>query len=131
MKPALLTLILALTVSMSTLAAERRAMPPDTVRSEGMFTVSERVVTPHTAWAKPYAGKAPRVLFIVPRWKAREVVEIAQRLTMDYAVVMTDSSAEYSGAKDEDAVLVWAGEFPPARRPSASRMLWPGPGMWL
>jgi hypothetical protein len=64
------------------------AESPGEERPEGMFTISEEVVTPHTAWAKPYGQKAPSILFIVPRWGAREVVELAQRMSMNYSVVM-------------------------------------------
>ena len=71
--------------------------PPDSPgerRGAGMFDVSAAVVTPHSSpWAKPLPGKRLRVLFIVPRWNARQVVEVAQRLDMDYRVLMTGTAA--------------------------------------
>jgi len=50
------------------------------------FEPSEQLVTPHIAWAKPYAGERMKVLFITYRQAMREVVEISQRLDMDYEV---------------------------------------------
>jgi len=55
------------------------------------FEPSEDVVTPHVAWAKPYVRGPVRVLFITHRNAMREVVEIAQRLSLDYTVFATES----------------------------------------
>ena len=54
------------------------------------FEPCERVVTPHIPWAKPFAGKKIRVLYITHRNAMREAVEIAQRLSMDYKVFATE-----------------------------------------
>jgi hypothetical protein len=88
---------------------------PGEERPEGLFTLSEEVVTPHTAWAKPYAQKSPSILFIVPRWSAREVVELAQRLSMKYEAVMVSghSYASQGGVTDESP-RIW----PAAERPA-------------
>jgi hypothetical protein len=54
-------------------------------RADGAFLnrITNRTVTPHLDWARPLAGGAPKVLFIVPRKSAREVVELGQRLEMN------------------------------------------------
>ncbi|MCC6581803.1 MAG: hypothetical protein IT440_15330 [Phycisphaeraceae bacterium] len=80
--------------------------------SPGMFAVREDVVTPHTAWARPWAQPEPSILFIVPRWGAREIVELAQRMSMKYDVVMVGAQKEYTSAKDDNAGLGYAGERP-------------------
>lgn len=92
-------------------AAERPEDWPDE-RHAGNFSVSEEVVTPHSAWAKPLAGRPPRVLFIVPRWCGREVVEVAQRLTMEYAVVLTGGLGTFSGNTDTNAYCYMGSERP-------------------
>ncbi len=58
------------------------------------YTLTEDYVSPHTPWAKPYGAGPIRALFIVPRGTAREVIEVAQRLQMEYDVVMTLSDTE-------------------------------------
>ena len=58
------------------------------------YRLTEDYVSPHIAWAKPLAGGPVKVLFIVPRGAAREVIEVAERLEMDYTVVMTLSDTE-------------------------------------
>ena len=50
---------------------------------------SREVVTPHIAWANPYASGKLRVLFIGHRYRMREVIEFAQRLEMDYDFAAT------------------------------------------
>ena len=51
--------------------------------------LTEEFVSPHIAWAKPYARGPVKVLFILPRGGAREAIEVAQRLDIDYEYVMT------------------------------------------
>ncbi|MEA3402369.1 MAG: beta-galactosidase [Armatimonadota bacterium] len=62
--------------------------------SEPFYTLTEEYVSPHIPWAKPYAGGKIRALFVVPRGTAREVIEVAERLSMDYEVVLTLSDTE-------------------------------------
>jgi len=50
----------------------------------GAFEPSEKVVTPHIAWAKPLAGGPVSALFLTYRVDMRGIVEVAQRLEMDY-----------------------------------------------
>ena len=51
--------------------------------------------TDHVKWAKPLAGGKLKVLFILPYPTARDVVELAQRLDMDYTVIMTAGRASW------------------------------------
>lgn len=44
--------------------------------------------TDHVKWARPLPGGKLKVLFIVPYVTAREVVELSQRLDLDYTVIM-------------------------------------------
>lgn len=65
---------------------------------DSRFTVNHEVVTPHIPWARPYAGRKLRVLFIVPSGGSRDVVEVAQRLTIqDTAFLTADYNAFYHG----------------------------------
>src|ERR1039458_1070178 len=54
---------------------------------ELQHSLSTDFVTPHTAWAKPYAGGKLRAVFFV-NWcenstDAREIIELIQRLYLD------------------------------------------------
>lgn len=46
--------------------------------------VTTKYITPHLLWAKPLSGGKLKCLFLVPRQGAREVVEIWQRLDIEY-----------------------------------------------
>lgn len=46
-----------------------------------------RVMTPHLKFARPLAGGPVKVLFIVPQNTARDVVELWQRMDIDFAAV--------------------------------------------
>ena len=50
--------------------------------------LSADYVTPHLTWASAPAPRPPRVLFIVPRGGAREVIELHQRLAMDWSAYL-------------------------------------------
>jgi len=59
--------------------------------------IPHNLVTPHREFARPYAGGAVRALFIVPqRGAAREVVELFQRLSLDYDAVTTVDSKMFA-----------------------------------
>ena len=60
-------------------------------------TVSDKIETPHTAWARPYAGGALKVLSMAPRWHQRWTVELAQRLSIDYQTLMFADHANVGG----------------------------------
>ena len=49
--------------------------------------MTDQVVTPHIAWAKPLDRGPVRTLVVAPRWMQRETVELAQRLDMRYETV--------------------------------------------
>lgn len=57
--------------------------------------LSRQVVTPHTPFAKPYARGAIRALVIAPKRTQRETVELAQRLSLDYAPLMTKTFDDF------------------------------------
>jgi len=56
--------------------------------------VSPGVVTPHIPWARPYALGQVRALFLVELWGHREVVELAQRMDLDYRVPTLHSTGD-------------------------------------
>ena len=68
-----------------------------TVSSRNHFQPGETLVTPHLTWLKPYAGARLRVLFVIPRSGMREVVELSQRMDMDYKVFSTQLPDKLSG----------------------------------
>ena len=45
------------------------------------------LVTPHTAFARPWAGGKPRVLFLISTLQAREIVELMQRADIEARTV--------------------------------------------
>ncbi len=99
-----LSLVLCAAIAICALPGARPAsayeIEPD------FYTLTEDYVSPHIAWGKPYANGPIRALFIVPRGTAREVVEVAERLEMDYDVVMTLSDQElgWTGASSHYAL---------------------------
>ena len=52
--------------------------------------LSDEMETPHTKWAKPYAGGELKVVTILPRWRHRWTLELAQRMSVSYEPVMFD-----------------------------------------
>ena len=46
-------------------------------------------VTPHTPWARRYAGRGMKLVVIAPRWTQRATVELQQRFAFDAVPVMT------------------------------------------
>jgi hypothetical protein len=57
------------------------------------------VVTPHTPWARPYAGRPLKLVVIAPRWTQRATLELQQRFDFDAVVVMTEFSTEWGDSK--------------------------------
>ena len=53
--------------------------------------LSDEMETPHTRWAKPYAGGALNVVALLPRWRHRWTLELAQRMSVAYTPVMFDN----------------------------------------
>lgn len=58
------------------------------------YKLSDALVSAHIPWGKPYSGGRTKALFICPRGDAREVIEVAERLDLDYQTVLTLSSDE-------------------------------------
>ncbi|HAH87263.1 MAG TPA: hypothetical protein DCL60_07820, partial [Armatimonadetes bacterium] len=85
------------------------------INSRNYFEPSEALVTPHIKWAKPYYGGKVRALFIIPRAGMREVVELAQRIDMDYRVFVTEGDNAFAkkninadSLREEDASARYA-----------------------
>ena len=55
------------------------------------------VVTPHTPWARPYAGRGLKLVVIAPRWTQRATIELQQRFDFDAVPVMTLFHHTWSG----------------------------------
>lgn len=53
----------------------------------GFSKISLDHETPHVAWAERLEGGPIRTLFIAPRFTMRDVVELAQRIELDYDIV--------------------------------------------
>ncbi|NOY81410.1 MAG: hypothetical protein GXP31_10455 [Kiritimatiellaeota bacterium] len=53
------------------------------------YEVSDAVVTPHIAWAKPITGTPVRALLIAPWFCHRETVELEQRFELEATPMMT------------------------------------------
>ncbi|HPP29629.1 MAG TPA: beta-galactosidase [bacterium] len=49
------------------------------------------LITPHIPFANPYYKGKLKVLVIAPAWTQRETVELAQRLSVEYTPLMTES----------------------------------------
>lgn len=56
--------------------------------------VSDKIETPHTRWAKPYAGGELKVVTIMPRGFHRWTVELAQRMSVSYKTVIFSSNID-------------------------------------
>ena len=63
---------------------------------QAYFEPRDEVVTPHISWAKPLAGGPLKVLFITNHKSTREVIELAQRLDMDFEVFTSESSEVFA-----------------------------------
>lgn len=85
------TVVLALGAAVAAAAPQRPVFEPQYVDLTSSFE------TPHTRWAKPYAGGLLRALFIGPRGVMREVIEVAQRLSLDYEAVIVHTRWQLGG----------------------------------
>lgn len=59
--------------------------------------LSEELVTAHTPWLKPYAGGGTRALFLLDLRQQREIVELAQRMDLDFRTVRISCVPEIMG----------------------------------
>lgn len=58
------------------------------LRDAALSELRPDVVTPHTPWARAYAGGELDVVVVAPRWTQRATVELQQRFDFDVAPVM-------------------------------------------
>ena len=58
-------------------------------------TLGEGLVTPHLQWAKPLPGGPIKTLFIVPRTRARDAVELIQRVDMNHGSALIFSAQQF------------------------------------
>lgn len=77
---------------MITTMAEAAAEPVFPDYGPKYLTPTEEVVTPHIKWVKPDAQGPLKVLFIVWRGGMREVIELAQRMDLQYTVFASGGS---------------------------------------
>ena len=63
--------------------------------------LSSSLVTPHIPFARPYYKGKVKALIIAPTWTQRETVEFAQRLSLDYTPLMTESYDFFGPYKGE------------------------------
>ncbi len=61
------------------------------------ITLSEAIETPHIRWAKPYYLGKTRALFIMPQVAQRDIIELAQRMSLEFDRVTTSQSWSTSG----------------------------------
>ena len=80
--------IVTLLIVLSTATAFAESIGPLMDFGENYNTLSNEIVTPHVPWANPLPGGPIRAFFLVPRDSAREVVELTQRVQMDYDSIL-------------------------------------------
>jgi len=62
--------------------------------------LSQEIVTPHTPWATPYAGKELNLVAIAPRWTQRATIELQQRFDFDATPIMAYRSHKWGDEND-------------------------------
>lgn len=83
--------LLCLTVMLTVLGGLVHAAGQRPLYDARFFEPVGEVVTKHLTWAKPLYGGAPKVLFITHRNAMREVIELNQRLDLDYRIFALDT----------------------------------------
>lgn len=86
---------------------------PGEIRHPDALQPTPTVVTDHTRWACDNTGGTTKVLFIAPRGVLREVIELAQRMDLDYRVVALDRDTALSATADGAARLIWGSRRKP------------------
>lgn len=74
-------------VYFSTRPADERAPAAASTSRKFSLELSEELVTPHTPWLKPYAGGKVRALFLLDLRQQREIIELAERMDLDFRTV--------------------------------------------
>ncbi|MBM81135.1 MAG: hypothetical protein CMJ78_11155 [Planctomycetaceae bacterium] len=72
------------------------ATPPFGDPNQPYDRIPGTLKTSHTPWARPLHGGKLKGLFICPYNNSREVVELAQRLDVDYTVIMNAAHSAWS-----------------------------------
>ena len=85
-----------LCTALALVALPTQAVPPYGDPNQPYDKLPGTWETYHVPWLKPLAEGRRNVLFIVPFAESREVVELAQRLELDYAVIMTAGRAAWA-----------------------------------
>lgn len=67
-----------------------------------MYEITTEVVTPHTPWARPYAGHQLRLVVIAPRWTQRATVELQQRFDFVATPIMAKFAGTWSDSNTPD-----------------------------
>jgi len=80
-------------------------------RNHPYGVLSTDYVTPHVAWARPYARGKTKVLVLAPEYSQRETVELAQRLSLDFRAWMSVGFAYAVAAHSDWAAAAF---LPPA-----------------
>ncbi|MBI3921949.1 MAG: beta-galactosidase trimerization domain-containing protein [Armatimonadetes bacterium] len=94
---------LALLLAMSVVGEAKETavgLGPNMDLGNNFNTLTEGAVSPHTKWAKPLPGGPIRALFIVPRSRARDAVELMQRVDTDHGSVLVYSESEFGHPTD-------------------------------
>jgi hypothetical protein len=86
---------------------------PGEIRNPDALRPAPTVMTEHTRWARENAAGATKALFTTPRGALREVIELAQRMDLDYRVVALDSATALSATADGAARLLWGSRRKP------------------
>ena len=66
------------------------------------YSMSTEGYTPHKAWAKPYAGKKPKVLYLTLTTSKRGLLELNQRADIDWKYVPYDGTFVRPSRNAED-----------------------------
>ena len=82
-------IFLALTTLVLLLSTIMDAQGTELDLGDNFNIITNTITTPHIPWAKPLSSGPIRTMFIVPRFAAREVVEMTQRVAMDHDAVLT------------------------------------------
>ncbi|MDD2708206.1 MAG: beta-galactosidase [Verrucomicrobiae bacterium] len=61
--------------------------------------LTRQIETPHIPWARPWYQGRGRVLFIANQYVGREIIELAQRLDMDFETALLDTTGGYGTAR--------------------------------
>ena len=93
-----------LCIFMSLISSLAFATPPIGDPNQPYDRLPGTLETEHVKWAKPRAAGPLKVLFIIPYFNSREVVEAAQRLDMTYTVIMNAGYATWEEGDFQGAI---------------------------